>query len=444
MRKIIIVLLASLSLSSCSLFRTKIPPYPTGVFFPVEKAGEIIYEGEIIDSVGNVGENLYLATRRGFVYCLDGVERKISWRFKAAEPLASPPFFGPERIYVYDQNNILYCLDKEGKALWTKKVEEQITSGVGELNRKVYLGNERGIVFALSADDGHELWRFQTGGAIRATPVFADGKIILNCDDLNLYILTEEGNLAGQIPVRDKIQATPLVEENFLYFGAADRYFYCYNLKKRTMKWKIKIGGKVFTDPVMEGKRIFFVCWNNVLYCLRKKNGHILWWQIIPSRSTYRLEISGGRIVVSSLSSLLVCFDAETGEKAGDYDAGDEVKSNPLWVAPHLVICLYDDQKDSGKVVFLKKVIRISLKSSLESPQAVGKEISFTASAAGFYKPKYGFYLKAGDEKKVIQEKSERSTCVWFPEKEGNYVIGVEISDEKQSMQKETAFVIKK
>jgi len=410
----------------------------------MEKDGEIIYEGEVIDSLETQGGKLYLSTKRGFVYCLDSVERKILWRFMASEPLASPSYCGSKKIYFYDQGNTLYCLDKEGKALWKKKFEEEITSGLAEFDNKICFGTEKGTFFALSADRGEVLWHFQAGGAIRTTPVFAGNKIIFGGDSFGLTFLTEEGRLLAQIRANDTIQATPLVEKNFIYFGADDHYFYCFNLKKGKMKWRIKTGGKFSTPPAVDEKRIFFLCWNDVLYCLNKRNGHILWWKIIPSRSFYRLEVSGKRIVVSSLSSLLLCFEMGTGEKVGDYEASQEVKSNPLWLPPYLVFNLYDSQSEKGRLVFLRTVIKVSLTASQQSPQAVGEEIAFTVSAVGFYKPKYEFYIIEGDEKKVVQEKSEKKSWSWFPEKQGDFVIGVEVFDEKQSMKKEIPFEIKK
>ena len=73
-----------------------------------------------------------------------------------------------------------------------------------------------------------------------------------------------------------------------------------------------------------------------MLYCLNKKNGTILWWNVIPSRSIYNVEIAGEKLVVSSFSSLLVSFKAESGAKAGNYNARQEIKSNPLWLDPLL------------------------------------------------------------------------------------------------------------
>jgi hypothetical protein len=148
--------------------------------------------------------------------------------------------------------------------------------------------------------------------------------------------------------------------------------------------------------------------------------------------------------VASSFSSLLVCFDIETGEEVGDYDEGQEIKSNPLWVAPYLMFNLHDSLKDEGKLVFLKKILNVSLRSSEESPQKVGAEIAFTVSAVGFYRQDYEFYLKEGEEERIVQEKSERNSWTWLPEREGDYVVGVNVVDEKERMKAEVPFVIKK
>lgn len=444
MKKLVLLFLACFFFGFCSFFKSRVAPYPSGVMFPVDKAGEIVYKGKIIDLVENVEGKLFLSTREGSVYCLNALNRKILWTFEASETLESPPFLGTERIYVYDRNNTLYCLSRAGELIWEKKGKEKITSGIAEIKERIYFGTEEGGFFASDTANGKELWRFQAGEAIRSTPVFAGGKIVFGCDDHSLYLLSEEGNLLDQIKVKDKIQSTPYVEKNYIYFGADDHYFYCFNFKKGKRKWRVKTGGKIFTSPVSVGKRILFLCWNNVLYCLNKKNGNILWWKIIPSRSYYHLEISGEKVVVTSLSSLLVCFDIETGEKVGDFNTGSEVKSNPLWLDPYLLVSIYDNEKDKGRLLFLTKRIKVSLKSSKGSPQKIGEEIIFTASAVGFYMAKYEFYLKEGEKREVVQEKSEKNSWIWLPEKEGNFVVGVNVVDKKESKEAEIPFMIEK
>jgi outer membrane protein assembly factor BamB len=364
------------------------------------------------------------------------------WETKVSEELMSPLSLGAKNIYVFDRNSTLYCLSREGSLLWKIEVVEGITSGILEFASAVCIGAENGILHAFDTISGKELWKFQADGAIRSTPVSADNKIIFGCDDHNLYILSEEGSLIGKIEVEGKIQGAPLVVNNSVYFGSDDNYFYCYNLKRRTKRWKIKTGGKILTSPVVSGKRILFLCWNSVVYCLKKRGGHILWWQMIPSRSFYRLEVSGDQVVVSSLSSVLMSFDVETGEKAGKFDAQQVLRSNPVWFDPFLLISLYESQTGRGRLLFLKKIVSVSLRSSKQSPQKVGEEVSFTASTRGFFMPLYEFYLKEGEERVIVQEGSENNSWSWFPEKAGDYVVGVRVFDGKENVSEEIPFTV--
>jgi len=441
-KKFILLTLVAFLLSSCSIFRRKAPSYPAGIFFPVAKSGEVVFQGRVNDHIEREGDRLYFSTRSGVVYCVDGVKREIVWESQVSDEFMSPLFLGAKNIYVYDRSSTLHCLNKEGSLLWKIEIVDGITSGILEFAPAVCIGTENGTLHAFDTTSGKELWKFQTDGAIRSTPVFTDNKIVFGCDDHNLYILSEEGNLVGKIEVGGKIQGTPLVEKNSVYFGSDDNYFYCYNLKRRTKRWKIKTGGKILTSPVVSGKRILFLCWNNVVYCLKRKIGHILWWQMIPSRSFYRLEVSGERVVVSSLSSVLMSFDVETGEKAGEFDAKQELRSNPVWFDPFLLISLYENQTDRGRLLFLKKIVSVSLRSSKQSPQKVGEEISFTASIRGFFMPKYEFYLKEGEERVIVQEGSVSNSWAWFPEKAGDYVVGVRVFDGKENVFAEIPFAV--
>lgn len=444
MKKSALIILFMLTLSFCSFFRLKVPPYPTGVVFPLEKADEIVYKGEIIDLVQRVEDNIYLSTRKGFVYCIDGRRHEILWKFEAPEPLASPPHIAQDSVYVFDIKNILYSLDKEGKLRWKKRFEEEITSGIEENNRQIYFGTANGSFFALNQDNGEKLWSFQTGEAIRSKPVVARGIIMFGCDDHNLYFLTGKGALIDRFNFKDKIQAPLTIDGDFLYLGSEDRYFYCIDIKKRKQRWKVKTGSQTYIPPVVDENRVFFLCWNGVLYCLNKKNGTILWWNTVPSRSFYHLEIIEKKIVVSSFSSLLVCFEIETGEKKGNFDASQEIRSNPLWFDPHLLINLYDSHDDTGRLLFLKKEVKVVITSSKDSPQEISEEIVFNASATGFYLPRYEFYIKKGKEKEIVKEKSEQNSWAWFPEKEGTYIVGVVVVDEKEKAEAEISFVVEK
>lgn len=445
MRRLVLVLfLCLISLGFGSLLESKVLSYPSGIIFPLWKTEEIAYLGEIVDLIQKSNGNVYFSTRKGFVYFIDILEKKIIWKFEAQNPIICPPHLSAGKMFILDKENTIYCLDKGGELLWKKEIEENITSGVREYQGMIYLGTSEGGIFAFDSLNGEMFWNFQAEGAIRSGPVFASSTVIFSSDDGNLYFLNQKGDLEDKIKIGSKIEATPLVDKNLLYFGARDHNFYCLDLISRRMKWKVKTGGGVISPPLSDKKRVFFVSLDNVLYSLNKKSGSILWWQFLPSRSYYQLEIVEKKIIVSSFSPTLVCFDVKTGEDKGKYEAEQEIRSNPLWFDPYLLVNLYDHPKEMGKLIFLTKLVKATITPSKSSPQKLGEDVTFTASAVGFFQPKYEFYLKIGERMEIVQEASRKNSWTWFPEKDGTYVIGVRVVDAKEKAVREISFTIEK
>lgn len=441
MRRFLLLALISFSLS-CSLSKAKIAPYPSGVGFPLVEAGRIPYEGKIIQAIQKADGNLYFATDKGLLYCLEGSAPKIKWKYAADSPFGCPPSVSLENILIWDQDNNIYCLDKSGTLRWTKEINGKISSAISWRQDKAYVGTQEGIFLAMNQSSGKSLWQLKAGGAFEAGAVFWGSQIIVGCTDGKLYFINRNEDLGGIVEIGSPIRITPLVDGDRIYLGTDDATFQCFDLKSKKRKWKIKAGGKLLLPPRADEKRIFFLASNSVLYCIDKKGGDILWWWIVPSRSAYDLEFSADKILVTSFSSILFCLDRKTGKEIGRYDATTEIKANPLWDDPYVLINLHDYLENKGTVVYLRKEVKVQLTASLSSPQQAGTEISFTASTVGFYLPKYEFFLRTGEEKVIVQKESERNSWAWFPEKEGSYTVGVKVSDEKQTMEAEIPFEI--
>ncbi len=459
MKKSAVLLLVILFANFCSLFKAKVAPYPSGVIFPVVKDLELFYEGEIISLIQKVGSFLYFSTQKGKVYCIDGEKKQIFWQFDAANPLACPPHIEESRIFVHDQRNTIYCLGQDGKLQWKTTLADKITSNIAEHGGQVYCGTEKGLLHCLSAESGQVIWQYQSDDAITSNLVIWQDAVLFGGDDRSVRIVDKNGLLSGKIDVGARTGKTLSVEENLLFFGTEDRYLRCVDLNSQKTKWKIRSGGATFVPPVVSGKRVLFLCWNCVLYCLNKKNGTIFWWGSVPSRSYYRIEVIEDRVVASSFSPKILCFDLKTGENIGTYEASQEIKSNPAWFAPFLLVNLHEPESDMGKLVFLKKDVGVNLGSSRKSPQKPNEEITFSAKATGFYLPMYEFFLsryrkaklhsgiilffREGD-REVVQQRSELSTWDWFPGEQGYYSVEVEVVDEKEKAHGEMPYSIQK
>jgi outer membrane protein assembly factor BamB len=442
MRRYLAFLLIPLSLSSCSLFKAKMPPYPGGVTFPLADAGRISYEGKILRTIQKANSGLYFSTDKGWLYCLDSSGPKIKWTYAAGSAFGCPPVVAQDSIFIWDQENNVYCFDMSGKILWRKALKEKISSPISWDQDKVYIGTQEGTFLAMNKSSGESLWQLKARGAIEAGALFWGKTIIVGCTDGRLYFLTQKQDLAGIVDIGSAIRVTPLLDGDRLYFGTDDSVFQCFDLQGKKRRWKIKAGGKVVLPPCADDKRIYFFASNSVLYCLKKRGGDILWWWISPSRSAYDLEFSADKVLITSFSPFLFCLDRRTGKELGRYDAKSEIRSNPLWDDPYVVINLHDYAEDRGTSVYLRQEVEVKLTASLPPPQPAGTEISFLASPVGFYLPKFEFSIRSETDEVIVQKESDQDSWTWYPEKEGNFTIGVKVRDRKRTMEAKLPFVI--
>ena len=176
MKKIGLVLLPVLLLSSCLLFQSRSSPYPEGVVFPVQKTKEILYEGEILNRILKKNQRLYFATRKGLIYCFDGRNYETLWRVRMQELPASPVYMGESRFFIFDINNNVSCFDLEGKTLWQVALQEEISSPLVEINGILFLGTAQGSFIAVDVTSGEEKWHFSAGDAIHSNAVVFEEK----------------------------------------------------------------------------------------------------------------------------------------------------------------------------------------------------------------------------------------------------------------------------
>lgn len=108
---------------------------------------------------------------------------------------------------------------------------------------------------------------------------------------------SDELEIVWTFQTRDMIRATPVTDENNIYFGAGDNKFYCLNKLSGQKVWDYTIGercensnGKAlagsYGSPTLDGGKIYFgtVCGNVV--CLDAKKGSKL-WQYSPGAASY-------------------------------------------------------------------------------------------------------------------------------------------------------------
>jgi outer membrane protein assembly factor BamB len=440
---LVILLAAAQTGPACRFLKPRTAPYPSGAVFPVVEEGSVPFQGRPNGGIRARDGMIYLSTRTGFVWSIDVAGKKAAWKFQTDSRLLVPPFPGAENVYARDEADVLYCLSPGGELLWKRSVGEKILTPVVESGGRVFFGTEKGKFWSVGLD-GKDDRVFQAGGAIAGGPLVSGSRVIFCSDDGTIHVHDFEGKPLWTYRAPAKVVGPPASDGKSLFFGTEDRRFYCLRIGGTRPRWKVRLGGVPATEPVVRGGRLYLLATNSVLYCLRRSGGDVLWWANVPSRTAYGFAVVEDKVIVASLSSVLLAFDAVTGKKAGAFTAGKDLMANAAWVDPFIVIVQHDVPSDEGKLVLLKKQVQVLLSAEKVSPLPAGEEIPFSVTVLGFFEPLYEFYVKTGDKREVIQKASEKSSWTWYAPTEGTYTVGVTVTDAKQSREAEVPFVIDK
>jgi len=206
-----------------------------------------------IDNVPVVSaERLYVLALDQTLYSLDRTTGEYVWEFQTGQPISnlSSALTGSEDIVFGSQDPWIYAVDRDGFELWSYITEAGLSASPviddyrntyaptsdgklysldfeGDLNwvfntgsaihaspvlgntDEIYVGNDAGVVFAISASTGDILWSRPLGAAIKGKMLLDDtGKLYVSLNNGQIIILeTGSTGPSGEWPMQQK---TPL------------------------------------------------------------------------------------------------------------------------------------------------------------------------------------------------------------------------------------------
>jgi len=133
--------------------------------------------------------------------------------------------------------------DNEGELLWRTPVDNEIYSTPSIHNGTVIFGSGQynyggsaGSVYALEEATGDPVWRFQNPDGFLSSPLIADDKVFIGCNDDHMYVLHEENgtvhwvfqaNGSGQ----NAFGSSPSLYKETVVIGCCNGFVYAFSTK---------------------------------------------------------------------------------------------------------------------------------------------------------------------------------------------------------------------
>ncbi len=151
-------------------------------------------------------------------------------------------------------------------------------------HRRVFVGSSDQGLYALRAEDGRVIWRFETLGFVQCEPLYD-------------------------------------ASENVVYFGSNDGALYKVGADDGRLIWRFSTNAEVSARPVLDGGRLYVVNANDTVIALEPKSGKLLWSQ--HRTPAMGMEVAGysgplvfrGRVYAGFSDGVVMAYDAVTGQE---------------------------------------------------------------------------------------------------------------------------------
>ncbi len=187
---------------------------------------------------------LILSGGNGDIVCLDPQEdgRRI-WRVRAGGSVDEPPLLRDARIYAVGYKGKVVAIPVHTGIVrwdWRPKAPSKLISGLALAEGYLSVGDNRGFVYRLTAEDGIFVWKYPAGAPVVATAPIGEKLLVFTHRGgvLCLDVAGVEPELLWKHPDGLKLIATG---KRDVYMLTSDRCVTCVSLKSGKEKWRLPL-----------------------------------------------------------------------------------------------------------------------------------------------------------------------------------------------------------
>jgi eukaryotic-like serine/threonine-protein kinase len=209
-----------------------------------------------------------------------------------------------------------------GGILWRRQTDGAIRSSPVVAGSIVLIGSCDGNLYAFNAKTGVEQWRFLAGSAVSSSATVSDNRVFISSFDGGFYALNlTDGKLiwkthfghdlplawdadSGPHPARfngDFLLSSATVADSTVVVGSGDGGVYAFDVASGLPRWKFLTGGRVRSSPAISAHAVYVGSFDGSVYKLDLASGNQLWRFDTDGRSLNSAEFGFDRkSIVSS------------------------------------------------------------------------------------------------------------------------------------------------
>ena len=214
-------------------------------------------------------------------------------------------------VVTAEWNGRVHARDLErGRRVWRKDVGPSRQSLLLDAGM-VYAAADSGHVFALRSEDGVQVWRTNTRGAIVMSPISAGDAIIVSTTlDTLLRISKRDGVITKRGHIPSSVTALPAALGNTLVLATHSGAVFGVDATTLQTLWRVDTGAPVLATPIVGSDSTIHVI-NRDAQIWRIRNGSGTRVAQLNGAVTTSFTLARGRYVIGMIDGTLLVTDLE-------------------------------------------------------------------------------------------------------------------------------------
>ena len=233
-----------------------------------------------------------------------------------------------DSIFIFDSKGEIKAFSNNGKKIWSKKLDIEISSGITLGFNKLLLSTSNGDVYCVSKDSGETIWQYSTSGEVLSPPA-TNGDIVAiqNIDgrvtavDLNTgEFRWDYRSVIPNLTLRGTSE--PSFYQGFLYVGFANGNLAKIEPRSGVTQWEIpittsketsEIGRIIDIDGnfVFSGGIAFVATFQGDVAALDTRTGRFIWKE--KTSTANDLLSSRGKIILIDEKDQVLAYSQNSG-----------------------------------------------------------------------------------------------------------------------------------
>lgn len=251
-------------------------PFPWGY-----ENGDIYASSPVI-----TGGTVFFGAADGHVYAVDAADGRVRWQAATGGRVRSTPAVADDRVYVGSADGVVYAFGRDdGRIVWRHETlgatlasgdfgydRRTIQSSPSVVDGRVFIGARDGFLYALDADTGERLWRFDHEISwVNSSPAVAQGLVLAGSSDAQFFhaVDAESGEERWRIDTAGLVWTSPAVVGQSVVLAEGLGRVRVLELQTGEPVWSAWTGGRLFGSPVIAGGTVFVGSMDGGVYALR-------------------------------------------------------------------------------------------------------------------------------------------------------------------------------